>query len=196
MDKKIKVLFYMPSKFAIKVSVPPNKRFYEIFSSIPSKDMTFIYKGKILLNNQTVKSVGFNEGDCIVLIFKKNLNQNDILASQNNPKYLTGVEHENLDDDIQKWKDYTRKENDFNEKMRSMTSHGNYQEASRLKDLHWQKLELKKRFYQKLYHANEENPGIFGGNYFMYNKIHNSSLVTDYEVNTHPSTDPLPIFFV
>lgn len=221
LHKKIPIIVYLPSKYVIKLSVFPNTRFSDLFRSIPSKDIFYVFNGTILSNNQTFNSAGIKAGDSIVLVFKKNANQPQFYnnssqyeksnsfrviqrRSDRNSNKKNDFDAENIDDneEVRKWMRLTQDTETFNEKMRLIVNQDNARETARLKDILLSKIERKPRYFRKLCLAIKENQNIFdncnslfSSKKSTYYEQKNYSLVTDYAVNDEPSTEPLPIFF-
>lgn len=190
MKRKIPIIVYLPSKYVIKLSVLPNTKFCDLFRSIPSKDINYVYNGSILCNNQTFNSAGIKAGDSLVLVFKKNNNKHTFIYSsdqngnensfkiikKNNNEginkkygYMTNFETESIyndddseDEEVQKWIRLTQDTETFNEKMRMIVNQDNARETARLKDILLAKIERKPRYFRKLCLAVKENHNIFG----------------------------------
>lgn len=205
-NKKIQIYVYRPSKYAIKISVPPTKRLGDLFNHIPSKNLFYVYKGRVLSNDQTLTNLGIRDGDSIVLFFKKNCRRTNFFQFNHN-KNLNSFDINNKyickgnkcfefdegedDDEIQKWIQCTKDTMAFNESLKMIINKDNAHESARIKDLRFAKLELKKRCFRNLCYDYSRSENQHKSN----ENMQNSSLIIDYSVNNEPSTEPLPIFF-
>lgn len=168
------------------------------------RDMTFIFNGQILNKDQTFSFYCIPDGSKIAMIPED--------AMKADPTFR------------EKWLNITCDKENFDKKIEMSTNSDCRKEMSRLSDIRYQKLELKRRNHSFFIRSrtttqnfngnsfssssidkeansseiSNQNNGILNNYYDLYqkgSKKNSVQLNIDYEMNETPSADPLPIIW-
>lgn len=193
----ISIFLYQPHMRIQRLRVKSD-RTISTLSSNYIRDMTFIYKGQILNKDQTFSFYDIPDGSKIAMIPED--------AMKANPSFR------------EKWLNITCDKENFDKKIEMSTNSDCRKEMSRLSDIRYQKLELKRRnhsfFIRSRMNTNSQNffssssekeaNNSEGSNqvnnyYFdLYkkgSKKNEIQLNVNYEPSDVPSADPLPIIW-
>ena len=129
--KNVSIQLCIPGKALRSVSISRDSHVSELLNYMPSKSCQFIYSGNLLLESMPLHFYGIQNEDCVVALLS---GPNQPISSQ---KKLI-------------WKNITKHQEEFNEKLRKVTNPTAALEMTRLQDLRFNLQSTQdKNFYHK-----------------------------------------------
>ena len=167
--KNVSIQLCIPGKALRSVSISRDSQVSELLNFMPSKSCQFIYSGNLLLESMPLHFYGIQNDDCVV-------------ALVNGPDQAISPQKKLM------WKNITKHQEEFNEKLRKVSNPQAALELTRLQDL---RFNIQSTQDKKFYHKYAKISRL--QNLEMNQPV--QKMPTYYTKPSKPATEPLPIFW-